>query len=69
MRKLRFLLIGKKTIENIFDLFQEFMNEIESYNKIPLSIAYNKKMTSTIGDCKGLLHKIKDYKEIKERTK
>ena len=63
-----FLSTGKVIIENIFDLFQEFMNEIELCNGLK---KYDYKSIEFVinADCKSLLFKIEDYKRIKESTK
>lgn len=60
-----FLTIGKVIIENIFDLFQEFMNEIELCNGLT-KYNYKSMIFDINADCKSLLFKIKDYKKMKE---
>ncbi|MBP6714617.1 MAG: hypothetical protein KA157_11810, partial [Aliarcobacter sp.] len=60
-----FLSIGKGIIENIFDLFQEFMNEIEDCNGITKYDYKSIKFDINV-DCKSLLFKIEDYKRMKE---
>lgn len=60
-----FLSIGKVIIENIFDLFQEFMNEIEDCNGIT-KCNYKSMIFDINVDCKSLLFKIEDYKRMKE---
>lgn len=60
-----FLSIGKVIIENIFDLFQEFMNEIEDCNEIT-KCNYKSMIFDINADCKSLLFKIEDYKKMKE---
>jgi hypothetical protein len=60
-----FLSIGKVIIENIFDLFQEFMHEIEDCNGIR-KCNYKSMIFDINADCKSLLFKIEDYKKMKE---
>lgn len=63
-----FLSIGKVIIENIFDLFQEFMNEIELCNGLT-KYNYKSIIFDINADCKNLLFKIEDYKRMKEFNK
>lgn len=62
------LFVGKEVIEDIFVLFQEFMNEIEDCNGITKYDYKSIKFDINV-DCKSLLFKIEDYKRIKESIK
>ena len=59
------LFVGKEVIEDIFVLFQEFMNEIEDCNGITKYDYKSIKFDINV-DCKSLLFKIEDYKRMKE---